>query len=502
MDKKHAFLYLLLMALAAAPLFYFSQPYLQDYPNHLARMFIILHQDDPVLSRFYEIHWSFLPNMASDLLIPLLGHIMPLTIAGKAYLLLTFAVLTSGALAVNYALYRRPSVLPFYSFLLLFGPSFMIGMLNYMLGIGLALHGLALWIRLADRKRLQLAYGFLVAFVIFIAHLYALAAYALFIALHENMPPHEKIRPLQADFWKRNIRAGLQFIPVIAVFVIFSPTSAAPLSKLVYTPIGAKIAAIFELIFFAYNPLLNIFWLYFLSAVMFFLCDKTIRTKIIYYIVIALGFYLVMPKIMMSAGNADWRVVVPFLFLIVASLNDKTNGQKQKLLTIILVLMMMLQVTALSFCWVKAERSHQDFLIISKQIPEGAILKTATIFKGEGSIYNDNQNGFAPIFLMHEASYAAITNKAFVVSLFSLGPQQPLDFKPPYDALRDNNLNEYTNYSVHKKDWSDMDWNGYIAPNFDYALIGAKEPSTVPESSMTLVIRQGLFLLYKSKKRP
>src|SRR5512137_1861145 len=56
-----------LMALAALPVLRAEVPPLFDYPNHLARMYLLLHlPDSEPLRRFYEQHWAPVPNLAMD----------------------------------------------------------------------------------------------------------------------------------------------------------------------------------------------------------------------------------------------------------------------------------------------------------------------------------------------------------------------------------------------------------------------------------------------------
>src|SRR3712207_4930360 len=46
---------------------------LSDYPNHVARMHIIAHLSESAdRARHYLVHWEFIPNLAMDLLVPLL----------------------------------------------------------------------------------------------------------------------------------------------------------------------------------------------------------------------------------------------------------------------------------------------------------------------------------------------------------------------------------------------------------------------------------------------
>src|SRR6266853_104807 len=71
--------YLLLCGFTLSPLAWVSVPRLVDYPNHLARMWILLQNGKiPELADNYIVHWRLLPNLAMDLVVPLLAQIMPI----------------------------------------------------------------------------------------------------------------------------------------------------------------------------------------------------------------------------------------------------------------------------------------------------------------------------------------------------------------------------------------------------------------------------------------
>src|ERR1700724_2046076 len=78
-----------LLALCSVPIFSAVLPPLFDYPNHLARFWLLLTGGNA----FYAVHWAPLPNLAGDLIVPLLARLLPLEIAGKLFLVLSFALI-------------------------------------------------------------------------------------------------------------------------------------------------------------------------------------------------------------------------------------------------------------------------------------------------------------------------------------------------------------------------------------------------------------------------
>ena len=71
--------YLLLGALTLSPLLWVHIPPLVDYPVHLARMSVLLHDGDgSAIATNYVAHWHLLPNLGMDLVVPVLAQLMPL----------------------------------------------------------------------------------------------------------------------------------------------------------------------------------------------------------------------------------------------------------------------------------------------------------------------------------------------------------------------------------------------------------------------------------------
>jgi hypothetical protein len=105
---------------------------------------------DPDLARFYEIDWQIIPNMIMDLTVPPLTRVMTVYYAGQIFLVVTLAFIMSGALALNRALFGRPSPLPLVAFPLLYNYIFLTGLTNYIFGIGLSRWALACWIWLRE----------------------------------------------------------------------------------------------------------------------------------------------------------------------------------------------------------------------------------------------------------------------------------------------------------------------------------------------------------------
>src|ERR1700681_2503203 len=86
----------------------------------------------------------------------------------------------SGTLALNRALYGRWSALPLVALPLLYNHVFLVGTMNYLFGIGVALWGLAFWLWLRARFwPLRFLVSAAVVMVLFFCHLSVVGLYGL-----------------------------------------------------------------------------------------------------------------------------------------------------------------------------------------------------------------------------------------------------------------------------------------------------------------------------------
>src|SRR5882757_6290638 len=89
---------LILAAMLVAPIWIAIFPPLLDYPNHLARSFVLAHLHDPTLtfSNFYRADWGAYPYLGMDASLAVLGRFFPIETAGRLFLSLCALALRCG----------------------------------------------------------------------------------------------------------------------------------------------------------------------------------------------------------------------------------------------------------------------------------------------------------------------------------------------------------------------------------------------------------------------
>jgi hypothetical protein len=164
-----------------APLLVVDVPPLMDYPNHLARAFVLASlPQDTVLARFYAPHWAIIPNLGLDLITPPLIQMLPVHIAGRLLIAAALLLPVWGTVAYNTALGGRwwslgVGLVAYNSLLLL-------GFLNFEIALGLALLLAAGWLRWREARPFRtIALAAAGAPLLFACHLMGLAFFGLLI---------------------------------------------------------------------------------------------------------------------------------------------------------------------------------------------------------------------------------------------------------------------------------------------------------------------------------
>lgn len=225
--------FFIILTLVLFPITQFEIPPLgYDYPNHLARLYIISNiRHDGFLQHYYDLDWQVIPNIAIDVIVPAIAELAGLFLAGKIFIFVIFVLIFTGVHSVHFAVYRRLSVTPLICGLIIYNSVMAHGLLNYTFGIGVMLWGIAAWLFLREKSSLLRAtVSILFVLATFFAHLAAFGLYALGLLAIE-------LYRLSAGR-KNNRRSTLLDVAVLCV-----PLAVVPLLMAV-SPTGQHLAAV------------------------------------------------------------------------------------------------------------------------------------------------------------------------------------------------------------------------------------------------------------------
>jgi hypothetical protein len=245
-------LLVLLCLTLLAPLTLADVPPLLDYPNHLARLFVLAFvEHDPVLARFYQPRWGIIPNLALDLTVPPLLRIFPVHLVGRVVVGLTLLLPVAGAVAYHRALTGRLSYWPLASVLFAYNAAMLRGFLNFVASVGLALLLGAAWVAWRERRpALAVTTVALGAVALFFCHLTGLLFLAILIGGHELASLRGA--PLRIGWTVRRIAV------VIAVFA--APVVLYAVSDLQGMEGAAEFRSPAGKVHAALMPVMNYFW--------------------------------------------------------------------------------------------------------------------------------------------------------------------------------------------------------------------------------------------------
>jgi hypothetical protein len=417
---------LVLVPLTLSPLLWASVPPLVDYPNHLARMWILAQNGAlPDLASNYAIAWRVLPNLAMDLIVPALAQIMPLEVAGRLFIALIMLSLVAGTMALHRALHGRLTLWPLSALLFLYDAALFWGFLNCLFGIGMFLLTFSGWIASRRWRAAPRIVTFAaIASLLLILHLFAFCLYALAVGTYELG------RRLAEG--KLSLRAlvslgavGLQFIPGMLLWIASLSNFGASYTR--YGDLAAKAYALQAPFTFGPTPILLdramlIFSLGFLIVAIGARALKLapeMRLPLAAMVLAAVA----MPTWLSASWLSDIRLPVALPFVLIASAQlDVSRFRAVGGFAAVALVLLGIRVGAVSASWRDTDRSFAEFRTASQAITPGARLLIVGDEPTAGRPFEDLPSVLARQWdetFSHMAALAVIDRSAFIPSLFT-----------------------------------------------------------------------------------
>jgi hypothetical protein len=148
--KTLQFVAIIILATALlAPIWIVTFPPLLDYPNHLARSFVLAHLNDPAFtfSRFYRADWGAYPYLGMDAALLVLGRLFPMETAGRLFLSLCALALPAATWFFLRQVNSGEDGTAAWALLAACNVFFLEGFLNFDLSLAVGFLALGLWLR-------------------------------------------------------------------------------------------------------------------------------------------------------------------------------------------------------------------------------------------------------------------------------------------------------------------------------------------------------------------
>ncbi len=420
-----------LFCVALGPVLLTPIPAMVDYPNHLARMYILAAQGTPAANPFYLTAWALYPNLAMDLAIPQIARLIGVENATRLFLLLSQLLIVGGAMTLERVVKGRIQFAGFVAVMFLYCLPFTWGFLNFEFGLGLALFGIAAALLLQNHAwpgRLASNTAFVAA--LFMAHFFALGIYGATIVIYELWRGCHR----NAPYRDTALRLSLLALPALAVLMLMATTAGA---------IGAEGTAWF----FEFKPL----WLFrimngysltvsaasvvVLLGFVYVAAKRGVLTFAPGGLWLAVGFgilYLTMPSRLFGTSFVDFRVIAAAAFILPAFCTlSLPSRQWTRAALGVATGVTLANLAVVYVVWLSYRADYAALIASFGKLDRGALVLAGTTGAGDDPPFHDLTEYpfyYAPTLAVHYA-------KAFVPNLFTAAGKQPVIARPDMQRL-------------------------------------------------------------------
>ena len=477
-------------------------PPVLDYPNHLARFFVLAHPDDPVLSQIYTPHWRLVPNLGFDALAVGVLKIFDVHVGGRILLAISLLAPMFGVIVYARTMFGEWTWWSLASGLTAYNAIFQLGFMNFLLSLGLAFASAAAWIALRRRERNAAAavVGASLTSLIFFTHIFGVLLFAVLIAadeLSKLMAQWRERRLTRVTVLTAAARLAITCLPAVMLFLA-SPLSADT------TPLGEwsgreKIWALFGP--FASTHLV----LTMVTAAVFFLLIAEVRRQALFvpgfFIALAMLALIlfVVPRTIKEGTFVDVRFGLMIGLLLFAGMRPRLARSVAVVATVVIAALFLAKSAWIGLTWFDHQQDLADVRRAIASVEPATRVLVARGRPGFDVTSSRPQRALPGYYRLdgHVAALLLIEQRAFWPFLFASSTQQPVEIKPSYQALS-NRLGEPIDASWLKLDDSTVP--GYLKhwrTNFDRLLLIDPVDGLPPADGLIPIVTTAYAGLYK-----
>jgi hypothetical protein len=499
----------LVTALAMLPIFFFEIPAMNDYPNHLARMYLLTSTGTLDQNPYYYVYLPYIyPNLAMDIVVPILARLLDVTFATKVFLIVSQLLVVSGAVALEMAVKQRHEFAGFAGAALLYCLPFAWGFLNFEFGVGLALWGLASWLVLANRKpTTRVAAHALFCTSLYVSHLVAFALYGMTLGFYELW------RAFQSNSdWRNSTRTLIILVAPAIIIMAYFFYSTANINTGT-NEVGErafewrKFISIFHGMN-GYNAFLSIGNIFAILVMTYFMLRKRYLLIMPQGRWIAVGFFIlivVLPSSLFGGDFLNLRIAVASLLISPAFLSFSPSSGFFRLIPPCVLSFITLanagQMAGLSLNY------RPEYAALQESFKR--IQRDTFVLVGHAN-FKDNRFDKNQTPILSATALAAYYADAFVSTLVIIPGQQPLRVCPELKSVTLSNTKDYWPVDISvlgavATGVSTSDIPTYVRNwvyDYDYLyLVGPAGPNPLPSRLTALTISKS-FTLYRITKLP
>lgn len=407
---------LLATLIVLTPLMLVQFPALIDYPVHLARQWILIQiNESTALQVNYLIDWGFKPNLAMDLITPMLASLFPLLSAAKIFTALAMLSPVVGVGILSATLGGKPALSMLVAMCFVYNLALTGGFLNFLFGLGLALIAFARWLRHAsDQLCTRILIGILSCIVLFFAHLFALLAFLVVVVAFELAESYSNPQRV-----KKSLALILSLSTVTIILWLLKPEGPAN-SNFFYGSLASRLRAMFSPINGLFPVTDIVLLLLSLSAV--FLWFKlhqhpSLHPQVRWSLLALLLVSFIIPQAVGGGAVLAIRLPIALAFFLIASLSlSWLSPRSEKLFILILLLFLVMRSVDVTLHWRAQDTRYREFWGISSLIEPGAKVLALQSRELEKQAMLD----------MHVVTLSVVSRCTFVPHMAKLKDQHPI----------------------------------------------------------------------------
>ena len=502
-------------AIILTPVLLFPIPPLLDYPNHLARLWLIEGGAEltPV-SHFYAENWhGIATNIGIDVTAKIFKNVIPAFVLGRILLAVALLLPPVGAVALNVAIFGGwdPWHLLFLFFA--FTLTLLAGFLNYQIGLGAAL----LCASVDGKLKLQtkpILYGarFGLGCLLILIHPFALVFYgALLVGI--EFGPHLPKKNLTS--WLRRflgtVPAAAGCLGPVLLLLLWThglPGGANSGGVLFNSPLEALVTL--DTPFFSYDVRVDALFALSIIVIVFYAARKRpikIHAGLLAVAGILTVAALFVPSVTPESAWLDVRLpIMAVLAALAASrLSFGSTHRNVFALTVITLSLVISRTVWIAWNWGESVPMLESMRVVLANVPAGSAVLPMEHTPSSNDLISPPRGKFLRGVFETYLHYPALIvpwQHAFVPTLFAVAGAHPIRILPPWNQIAEPRGGGLPSVNAFRNSKLQPSYMQHWQSRFDYVLVlNADQPDRygrfVPPAELSLIANAGFAELYR-----
>jgi hypothetical protein len=460
-SRLYAFSLVAVGAFLCLPVLSVDHAPLVDYPNHLARAYILAtYAQTAAFVAEYRTVVEPIPNVAIDLLLPALLRFTAIVPASKIFLAILVLLFVLGCHCLGKAIHGQPTWLAIPCCFFVYSSTLLYGYVNYILGVGLYTLALAYW--LSHRHRwtgVSLVLATALVFAAYLAHLSAYAFICATVCAVEGFDYLRQGRPARA--------VVVSLVPLVLPAVAFAAfmRGSGEVGGVEWNSVSGKLVPLLT-VFVSYSPILDglaiLSTATLVASVVAHRQRFAVNPPIFISGLVLFLLYCLSPKGLFTSSGVDARFILPAILLCALSVRMEVPSRAVAIALCACVLVFGLRVGGIWHTWLQLDRRITAEVERLMVLPAGA--RVYPVF----ATSSDRTTAKRERSFQHVVQYATIYRHAFLPTLFALPGQQPLLFRRAPKYASPSNQDK-TAWLRHMEGY-DYVWSYGISPELKQAI--------------------------------